>query len=723
MRTVQSTIEEVTVYSRGATIHRRVELAAEGAAFPERVSIPGLPLALIDATVRVSIVSFEGGSDPVVTGVRVGLYVAPKSDLVEPPADAEIQRIQRALEVKRAEIEDLEVESGVLDGMRVPERPEPEEGKPPPPSPMAARVALEGLVDSGRQERRDRVRALTDEIIALEKERRALVARRDEASDAKRIHTNEITKTVALSFDQTDGVTSAVLRVDYHVRGARWAPAYQIRLAKDASDAQIVQRALVCQRTGEDWSGVKLSLSTARPMAWTELPELTAIRIGKRQAPPPARRGFRPPPAGASALYANYDAAREQSNRLAPSDPHYSAPALAIEPPQAAATYMPRDEITANSYVGAAAMAELADDEGYDGYGKLSSDIEPEEEMMMAAPEPSQTRTGVAYRSARPAAPQKRKRKAPRRVSRSVEEAQRADAMLTTLYTELTLGAPQDPQRRGRLLPIDARSTYLETLDLSGRRLDHDVLDVVERATARARSAYDVDLPRDAVDVEQSSGAFDYTYAADERLDVASDGAFHSVPLGTRTSPSDVRYVVVPREDTNVFRIASLENPLYAPLLAGPAELYVGGEYVLTTTLPTVAPQGKLTLGLGVEQAVRCARNARYSETRTSDKVVAMNELVHDLSIELINHLPREIACEVRERIPHPAPDAEVVVEEAQVAPDWEVYDQEERGVVVNGGRRWNVKVAAGEKLELKARYVVKIYANNELAGGNRREA
>ena len=63
---------------------------------------------------------------------------------------------------------------------------------------------------------------------------------------------------------------------------------------------------MVGQATGEDWSGVALTLSTASPQQWTELPELKSRRIGRRQ-PPPAKTGWRPPPVGADELYADYD--------------------------------------------------------------------------------------------------------------------------------------------------------------------------------------------------------------------------------------------------------------------------------------------------------------------------------------------------------------------------------------------------------------------------------
>jgi hypothetical protein len=61
-------------------------------------------------------------------------------------------------------------------------------------------------------------------------------------------------------------------------------------------------------------------------------------------------------------------------------------------------------------------------------------------------------------------------------------------------------------------------------------------------------------------------------------------------------------------------------------------------------------------------------------------------------------------------------------VEEGTVTPAWEPYTQEERSKPLEGGRRWRVTVPANSTSKLAAQYVVKLYANNELNGGNRRE-
>jgi hypothetical protein len=325
----------------------------------------------------------------------------------------------------------------------------------------------------------------------------------------------------------------------------------------------------------------------------------------------------------------------------------------------------------------------------------------------------------LAVLAEKPAAPRKKKgkrakkRPAPGGSSRTTSQL---------LYTELQLHAATHSQR-GQLEPTDPTTTYIESLQTLSLQINIDVMAVVRNAQEHARTHDHKSLPPGTFDPKQHTGHFDYTYQTDTTVDVPSNGFAHSIAVGSRDAECDLQYVVVPREDTHVYRMALLRNPLHAPLLPGPADIYVGDEYILSTQLPVVAPTGEFRLWLGVEQAIKCARNARFEERRSGTKVVAMTELHHALDIELTNRLPRTIQCEVRERIPYPAPDAEVVVEEGNITPAWEAYEQEERGHILKGGRRWHVSIPAGDTTKLNADYTIKIYANNELIGGNRREA
>jgi uncharacterized protein (TIGR02231 family) len=222
--------------------------------------------------------------------------------------------------------------------------------------------------------------------------------------------------------------------------------------------------------------------------------------------------------------------------------------------------------------------------------------------------------------------------------------------------------------------------------------------------------------------VREMAGAFDFAYLGSGRIDIPSDGQFHSVALLEENAEIDMRYVVVPREDTNVFRIAQLRNPLRSPLLSGSTDVYVDGEYILSTRINTVPPKGQMELGLGVEQSIKVARNTSFKEVRSGMSLVAFNELRHSIHIAIANRLGRDARIEVRERVPVPQADVKVDVTVTQVSPAWEKYEQQERNAIIKGGYRWQVNVPAGGETELTADYTIKTFVDNELVNGNRRE-
>ena len=60
------------------------------------------------------------------------------------------------------------------------------------------------------------------------------------------------------------------IRVAYQVNRAGWQPTYRAMLDSGKSNVDIERMALVSQKTGEDWSGVKLRLSTGQPQAYRD---------------------------------------------------------------------------------------------------------------------------------------------------------------------------------------------------------------------------------------------------------------------------------------------------------------------------------------------------------------------------------------------------------------------------------------------------------------------
>jgi len=289
-------------------------------------------------------------------------------------------------------------------------------------------------------------------------------------------------------------------------------------------------------------------------------------------------------------------------------------------------------------------------------------------------------------------------------------------------YNLMRLPGADDPNKRGKLLLQNQQDVYLELFKQQQFVVKFNVLEIVKQAISTSQRCLSTPLPFGGISVREAAGSFDYAYPADGRVDVPSDGQFHSVALTSQSTDVNLRYVVVPREDTNVFRIVQLCNPLDAPLLSGSADVYVDGEYILSTTLPTVPAKGQVELGLGVEQGIKVARNTTYREVRSNQLLVAFNELRHHLTIDIANRLANEARIEIRERIPVPQEGEKVDVELGQVSPQWHKYEQEERGKPIQGGYRWRIKIPSQQQAKLSAQYTIKTYADSEVIGGNRRE-
>lgn len=69
------------------------------------------------------------------------------------------------------------------------------------------------------------------------------------------------------------------LQLSYIVDNAQWKPVYDLRVATEQKQMQIVYRAIIQQKTGEAWENATLRLSTAQPAISGQQPELSPWRV------------------------------------------------------------------------------------------------------------------------------------------------------------------------------------------------------------------------------------------------------------------------------------------------------------------------------------------------------------------------------------------------------------------------------------------------------------
>ncbi|NJP49615.1 DUF4139 domain-containing protein [Streptomyces sp. SBST2-5] len=138
-------------------------------------------------------------------------------------------------------------------------------------------------VDAEREDCGEQLRSLDGRLASLTTEL-------DEALRAKSLAETEpaeLTGHIELTVDAT-AAGPAELTVRHLTPCALWRPAY--RAALDGDSLTLDTEAVVWQRTGEDWSDVRLTLSTARSAHSTEPPRLDEDRLTLQDRSPTERR-------------------------------------------------------------------------------------------------------------------------------------------------------------------------------------------------------------------------------------------------------------------------------------------------------------------------------------------------------------------------------------------------------------------------------------------------
>ena len=288
---LETTITAVTVYPDRARVTRRGQISAEPAQY--RLEIPELPLALSPESVRVS---GRGTARARLGGVDVR-----RAFYTETPSTAAAELERRIKEIGDQETALTDEESML----------------------QASLDFLNGLAQQGEsygkglaygkfsvKESTELLEFLNERTTAAQDRRRAIAVAKRELTrekeklqrELKQIHSARPRERYA-AIIELEAFTAGDLDIEltYVVGKASWTPLYDMRLTEgnegDESEepgVEISYLAQVTQRSGEDWSGVNLTLSTARPALSATLPELSPWYVQVYYPPPPVMAAAAP---------------------------------------------------------------------------------------------------------------------------------------------------------------------------------------------------------------------------------------------------------------------------------------------------------------------------------------------------------------------------------------------------------------------------------------------
>jgi uncharacterized protein (TIGR02231 family) len=270
-----STLDAVTVFPDRARVTRRGRLSVEPGG--HTLEVTDLPLALVQDSVRAS---GRGTARARLLGIRTEIR-----NYRETPAEAarnleaQIQSLQDSDADLAARIEVLDKALKAVEGLA---------GE----SDVFARgLAFRNRTPEDQGALYDfivqRSTTLQSEILVLARQRRDL------ARDLNRLQRDlgELQSALPLqryaALIEIEALTAGELEIQltYVVQKARWNPLYDLRFTGE--ELEVTYLAEVAQGTGEDWTNVSLTLSTARPAFSLVIPVLDPWYVGPRPAPQP----------------------------------------------------------------------------------------------------------------------------------------------------------------------------------------------------------------------------------------------------------------------------------------------------------------------------------------------------------------------------------------------------------------------------------------------------
>lgn len=286
--TPQLSIDQVTVYPQGAAVVRRGTLDIP--AGEQHLIVRGLPASLDESTLRVSL----GSAD-----ARLGEVELRKINQTDYAGEGErqLRRQLDELQDQRAAVADeiatSELQLKVLDSVAA-----------APSGTSTVRPALNGAnlaglvtaVGNNATGAKGRIRDAQRRTRTLDAQIAAVQA------DLKKISTARKDSYELQAVIEAPAAVTAPVSVSYRVGDARWHLLYEGRLDTAGKRLDLTRQAVVNQGSGEDWSGVALTLTTARPERGLETPQIESLFVRLRPPPETFHRSMEAPAAPAAAI-------------------------------------------------------------------------------------------------------------------------------------------------------------------------------------------------------------------------------------------------------------------------------------------------------------------------------------------------------------------------------------------------------------------------------------
>ena len=287
-----SEIKAVTVFPDSAKVTRQTEINLTSG--KNEISLSQLPIQLRPATLRLKFIDSTANnvdSDPLadITINSIDLEQHHQSESSQPAQQSlldQIEQLTREMTHKQHNIERYNQQITLINSMADNKA---DSATSYQQLPMAQWTEAWALIDENVEKYQRKIENETRETAEIEKQVSVL---RRELNDLGNGQTSSY-KLNFTAFSKT--AKTATLQVEYQINNAFWVPEYDLSLAPKTGDVHVNTSATIRQQTGEDWEHVEMTVSTRRPNANIQLPDLRTWSLDFSQPPMPVsynKNGF-----------------------------------------------------------------------------------------------------------------------------------------------------------------------------------------------------------------------------------------------------------------------------------------------------------------------------------------------------------------------------------------------------------------------------------------------
>lgn len=587
---VPTRVSRVVVFPKGARVTRSAEVSLR--AGEQEILLTGTPARLSAATLA---------AETRIPGARV-LSVSTETRTAAPSATREaVEAAREKLERARIAHVDLTCRHAEAESRhRALGEFSPSEADAPFPSAFDAQTALRALA------------LLEKEADAASRETLRLKKALDEAALTREIAESEYRKISAYAQEKetlvrvklvADADCAGTLELSYFMGAAQWRPSYDVVVDPATNAATLVSYGVVSQRTGEDWNGVPVTLSTVNPDASADLPEFRKILITEAFAP-------RPVPV---ALLAK-KSGDGRGERIGPASFGSPSSRDSGEAPALAAGENGVLSIALNS-------------------GRVVANAR---DIRLAG-------GGYVFRN--------------------------ADGVLERVAAKDVAGISQNyVETQAENESVPAARLRDPAADLRGLEIRRDL--------ARAET-------------------------------IPSAGTPHRCLLGSETYAGDAYLQLAPAADGNAYRMLAVTHRDFRPILAGPANIFYGADFIGEMDVPYTLHDGSVRIPLGVDPRVAVERRV-VNAIETVGTFSKSRRKAVEVSVKIRNRTPEKIRVVCDEAVPVSTRD-DIEVSAPEFSPAAAKFDAK------TGLATRDLALEPAQEIELKTRYEIDFPENFEL--------